>query len=81
MIVEVALNHWGKISQKNLQTCNIHGPNKGLKALADPPHFSPEFGAPETLRKSPETVETMTSLTTTIDIEIVTMGKGYRYWY
>ena len=37
----------------------------GLKDLADPPHFSPEIGATETLKKSPETAETMASLATT----------------
>ena len=38
------------------------GLNNALKDLADPPHFSPEIGAPETFKKSPETTETMASL-------------------
>ena len=37
------------------------GLNNALKDLADPPHFSPEIGATETFKKSPETAETMAS--------------------
>ena len=42
--------------------CHIFGLNNALKALADPPHFSPEIGATETSKKSPEAAETMASL-------------------
>ena len=49
-------------NDSNLGFCYIFGLNKGLKDLADPPHFSPEIGATETLKKSPETAETMASL-------------------
>ena len=40
------------------------GLNNALKDLADPPNFSPEIGATETFKKSPETAETMASLVT-----------------
>ena len=46
----------------NLGFCYIFGPIKGLFDLADPPNLSPEIGATETLKKSPETAETTTSL-------------------
>ena len=42
--------------------CHIFGLDNVFKDLADPPHFSPEIGATGTLKKSPETAETMTSL-------------------
>ena len=42
--------------------CHIFGLNNALKDLADPTHFSPEIGATETFKKSPETTETMASL-------------------
>ena len=42
--------------------CHIFGLNNALKAVADPPHFSPEIGATETSKKSPEAAETMASL-------------------
>ena len=45
-----------------LRFCHIFGQNNALKDLADPPNFSPEIGATETLKKSPETAETMASL-------------------
>ena len=45
--------------------CDFYGHYNGLKDLADPPHFSPEIGATETLKKSPETAETMASLAIT----------------
>ena len=45
--------------------CHIFGLNNALKDLPDPPHFSPEIGATETFKKSPETAETMASLATT----------------
>ena len=38
------------------------GLNNALMDLADPPHFSPEIGATETLKKSPEPKEAMASL-------------------
>ena len=41
------------------------GLNNALKDLADPPNFSPEIGATETFKKSPETAETMASLVLT----------------
>ena len=44
--------------------CHIFGLNNALKALADPPHFSPEIGATETSKKSPEAAETMAALVT-----------------
>ena len=44
------------------EKCHIFCLNDALKDLADPPHFSPEIGATETLKKSPETAETMASL-------------------
>ena len=52
--------------------CHIFGLNNALKALADPPHFSPEIGATETSKKSPEAAETMASLlyTTVNDLQI-----------
>ena len=43
------------------------GLNNALKDLADPPNFSPEIGATETFKKSPETTETMASLVTSDD--------------
>ena len=49
-------------NDSNLGFCYIFGLNKGLKDLADPPNLSPEIGATETLKKSPETAETMASL-------------------
>ena len=49
----------------NLGFWHIFGLNIGLKDLADPPNISPEIGATETLKKSPETAETMASLPTT----------------
>ena len=54
-----------QIENSTLEYCYILGLNNALKDLPDPPHFSPEIGATETLQKSPETAETMTSLVET----------------
>ena len=51
-----------KFSHSPLDYCDFYGHYNSLKDLADPPHFSPEIGATETLKKSPETAETMASL-------------------
>ena len=41
---------------------HLGGGNDGLKDLTDPPYFSPETRATETLKTSPETTERMASL-------------------
>ena len=51
----------------NLGFYYIFGLIKGLKDLAGPSNLSPEIGATETLKKSPETAETMASLQTRDD--------------
>ena len=52
----------GKFSHSTHGYSDCYGHYNGLKDLADPPHFSPEIGATETLKKSPETAETMASV-------------------
>ena len=54
--------------KKTLAFCLIVGLNDGLKGLADPLNYSPEIGATEPLKKSPETAETMASLSETENI-------------
>ena len=54
------------------------GLNNALMDLADPPHFSPEIGATETFKKSPEIAETMASLVSNIQIPDFTLSVGQK---